>query len=281
MTRDGFVPWRAESPGAQAINRAAVILRILAVHGAEGACVGQIAEATGLAPSTVHRLLSALVDERLAERVRGTRGYRLGMEVVALGAAAGTKHDLRSLARAPLERLTARLGHASHLLIRAGYDVVCLDQCVPEGGAGTIGGIGSRAPLGVSATGLALLAFLGEDDIRDAMAHNRARLAGHAAFSVEGIMAEIGITRQRGYGISSVDSHPRVFGLAVPVLDMARRPLAALGITTVGGEPLEGRALDRAVVQLKDEAARVARDYEAQHAADAEGWRHVGGADVA
>lgn len=278
---DEFVPWTAKSPGAQAFNRAAAILRTLAVFGTHGASVRQVAHATGLSASTVHRLLGALVDERFAERARGSRRYRLGMEVVALAAAAGTQHDMRRLARPALERIAARFGQPAHLLVQAGYDVVVLDQIVPDDRAALIGGIGARAPLGVSASGMALLAFLNDDQVADAMRQNARRLHGHPVFGVDRIREEIRLSRRRGYAMIEIKGATPHYGISVPVLDGARRPIAALGFTTADGLPLAADRAKAVTGLLRDEAARLGRAYEAQHESAAPEWISIGAAPIA
>jgi DNA-binding IclR family transcriptional regulator len=271
-----FTAWTVQSAGAQAVNRAAAILRALAVSGAHGANLADLAKAADLPPSTAHRILAALVDERMAERSRTSRRYRLGMEIAALGMMAGVKHDLRSLARPSLERIAACLGHGAHLVIRAGYDVLCLDQIMPSSASPTLGSPGARAPLGVSAHGLALLAHLNEDEIEDAMTHNQRRLADHPAFSVEAILRDVAAARRSGYAVSSLDQAPRIYGVAAPILDSRRRPLAAIGITTLTGDPLPGDQLAAVVSSLQGEAAAIARDYESTQDLVSEPWRQVG-----
>ncbi|WCT74472.1 IclR family transcriptional regulator [Sphingomonas naphthae] len=267
-TSDGFIAWKAASPGAQSINRAAAVLRVLAVHGSQGASIADVAAATGLAASTTHRLLVALVDERLAERARGSRRYRLGMEIVALGAAAGPNHDLRSLAKGSLVRICDQLGHGAHLLVRSGYDGLCIDQRVPDGHAPTIGHVGSRAPLGVGAAGLALLAFLNSHEIEEVMAHNRDRLQAHPTFAPDCLKAALASIRRQGYATATLGHAPRMFGLAVPILDSARRLLASIGITTISGARLSGAEVTPLARILTDEAWTISRAYEARYHAE-------------
>jgi DNA-binding IclR family transcriptional regulator len=219
-----FISWSANSPGAQAINRTAAVLRILAVNGAHGVSLREVSRLTDLPKSTAHRVLSALVDEGFAERARHSQLYRLGMEIVALSAASGADHDLRALARPALERISAKLGHTAHLFIRIGYDVICLDQTDVGGGAAAVGGKGARVPLGISAHGIAILAFLNDDEVHDAVRINLPRLEGHPIFTIEQILNSIAKIRRQGYAIANLKFYPRIYGLAVPVLDSSRRP---------------------------------------------------------
>jgi DNA-binding IclR family transcriptional regulator len=276
LEKVSFISWSANSPGAQAINRAAAVLRILAVNGAHGVSLREVSRLTDLPKSTAHRVLSALVDEGFAERARDSQLYRLGIEIVALSAASGADHDLRALARPALERISANLGHTAHLFIRIGYDVICLDQTDVGGGAAAVGGKGARVPLGISAHGIVILAFLNDDEVRDAMALNLPRLEGHAVFTMEQTINSIAKIRRQGYAISNLKFYPRIYGLAVPVLDSRRRPLAAIGITTLTGQPLKTEQVLPVVTFLKREAAAIAQDYERLHDIVTERWQFAG-----
>ena len=271
-----FSPWTAETPGAHAVNRAAVLLRILAVSGAQGLSLSEIAHLSGLPKATAHRLLSALIDEGLAERAKQTRRYRLGMEVLALAAAAGPRHDLRRIARPTIEGISRDTGYVTHLMIRSGYDAVCLDQVVTGEKPSMIGGPGSRAPLGVGANSLALLAHLSDDEIADAMARNQPRLHGHPAFSPERIRTSIRQVRKLGYCVLSVERNPRVFGVGVAILGSNRRPLAAFGVTTLDGGALTPERIEHVARRLQSDASKIATDYEAVYENDEQRWLSAG-----
>lgn len=276
MEKISFISWSANSPGARAINRTAAVLRVLAVNGARGISLREVARLTDLPKSTAHRVLSALVDEGFAERARRSQLYRLGIEMVALSAASGTDHDLRALARPALERISANWGHTAHLFIRIGYDVICLDQTDVGGGTAALGGKGARVPLGISAHGLVILAFLNNDEVRDAMRINLPRLEDHPIFTIEQIRGGITKIRRQGYATAHTEIYPRGYGLAVPVLDSCRRPLAAIGITTVTGKPLQTEQVLPVVTFLKGEAAAIAQNYEGLHDIVAERWQLAG-----
>jgi DNA-binding IclR family transcriptional regulator len=276
LEKVSFISWSANSPGAQAINRAAAVLRILAVNGAHGVSLGEVARLTDLPKSTAHRVLAALVDEGFAERARQSQLYRLGIEIVALSAASGADHDLRALARPALERISANLGHTAYLAIRIGYDVICLDQTDIGGGAAAVVGKGMRVPLGISAHGIVMLAFLNDDEVRNAMTLNLPRLQGNAVFTMEQVISSIAKIRRQGYAIANLKFYPQIYGLAVPVLDSRRRPLAAIGITTLTGQPLKTEQVLPVVTFLKREAAAIAQDYERLHDTVAERWQLAG-----
>ena len=62
------------------------------------------------------------------EQDPATRLYRLSLDFFTLAAKAGNAMDLRALCRPALLRLCASLGDTIFLLVRSGFEVVCLDR---------------------------------------------------------------------------------------------------------------------------------------------------------
>ena len=100
----------ANSEGAQSIARAALLLRTLSTFGAQGAALMQISALTQLPKATVHRILSAMLDEHLVERPWGTRHYRLGSQVYAFGMSVRNVFDSKTMAQPCFERLAQVTG---------------------------------------------------------------------------------------------------------------------------------------------------------------------------
>ena len=71
--------------GAQSLRRALQLLRLLAEHHEEGITLTEVIEASDLERSTVHRLLSCLVEEQFAERDPVSKAYRLGIDAMQMG----------------------------------------------------------------------------------------------------------------------------------------------------------------------------------------------------
>src|SRR5438445_12749 len=112
---------------------------------------------------TTHRLLQQLVEEGLVEQSEQTRLYRLSIDFFALAARAGDHGGFRELCRPSLLRLGASLGDSVFLLVRSGFDAVCLDRHEGPFPIRTFtGDIGGRVPLGVGQGALVILANLPE-----------------------------------------------------------------------------------------------------------------------
>ena len=108
-----------------AVARAAAILHALG-NGQKDASLTDLARGLGIHKSTAHGILATLAAHDLVSRDRETRRYRLGPALVALGRAAGDRHNLATLARPYLSRLCRLSGETVTLHLRDGEGSVIL-----------------------------------------------------------------------------------------------------------------------------------------------------------
>jgi DNA-binding IclR family transcriptional regulator len=262
-----------KSEGAQSIARAALLLRTLSTFGAQGAALMQISTLTQLPKATVHRILSAMLEEHLVERPWGTRNYRLGPEVYAFGMSVLNVFDIKTIAQPSFERLAQSTGETVYLGIRCGYDAVCLDKRqghLPQNAE--ILQVNDRWPMGIGSFSLAILAHLPDDEIADIVAFNRSRSLDDKSFSKMSI--SIQKTRKNGYALTKTRSSRGISGVAVPVFDRRRYPIGSLcAVSTL--DRMTGSYLNGLVATLKQEAEILSAQYELarMNPTQSETWR--------
>src|SRR5207237_5452558 len=98
--------------GTRAVVRAITVLKALG-RSTSAYGVTELGTATGLSKATVFRLLGALENEGMVARDASSGTYRLGPQVISLGASALPTTDLRSLAHDELLRLAAASGETA------------------------------------------------------------------------------------------------------------------------------------------------------------------------
>jgi len=242
--------------GAQTIHRTAALLREIAAARGGGASLQGLAAATGLVPSTAHRMLQALVDEDLLAKDAASRAYRPGPLLYELGLAASPRLDLRRLCRPALERLAEATGDSAYLTIRSGGDALCLDRC--EGGFPIKAlplEIGNRRPLGVGAGALAVLAAMTPPEGDNAVAANAGRYPRYR-LTAERVQEELEAARRRGHAVTTGRFVARYRGVAVP-FGGGNVPAASLCIVAIS-ERLKPERLARVVAFLNREASGLA-----------------------
>ena len=118
----------SRTAGAQSLRRALQLLRLLARYPDDGLKLGAVIDQSGLTRSTVHRLLSCLLEEQFAERDRSTHRYRLGIDAMQLGFASMRGAALISQYRPQMQKVARISGDTVFLLVRQGDYSVCLHR---------------------------------------------------------------------------------------------------------------------------------------------------------
>ncbi|WP_417564504.1 IclR family transcriptional regulator [Microbacterium sp.] len=214
-------------PGAQAIARAASLLRLVTASGTGGASVSELARSAELTRPTTHRLLTALRREGLVDQDEHTGAWMPGPELFLMGNVAAARYDITEIARDIVRSLSVRTEESAFLSVRRGDETVCL---VDEEGSFPIRSFvlheGVRFPLGVASAGLAILAFQPPHDVdayfdrhpeladRYGDAHNETRLRRRLAETKErGYSLNPGLIVEGSYGIGAAvftrDGHPQ------------------------------------------------------------------------
>lgn len=147
--------------GVQAIARAAAILRALEGCPA-GLGISELASATELPKSTVHRLVTALGEEQLVSQDDNGR-VRLGNAIARLGAA--SREAFGERLRPVLVDLRRRLDETVDLAVLDGPAVRFIDQVPAPRRLRAMSSVGELFPLHCTANGKALLATMSTEQI--------------------------------------------------------------------------------------------------------------------
>lgn len=243
-----------------ALSRSFDLLRALAATEAGGENrLTDLARRTGLTPSTALRLLRGLIGEGMVDYDETRKQYRLSIDFFTLAARAGNPGSLRDHCRPALLRLSATLHDTLFLLVRHGFDAVCLDRSEgPFPIRSFTGDIGGRVILGVGQGSMAILAFLPEDEREEVIRFNLPRLYDQHRLDEVFIRSELAAVRERGYASRSTGLLPGMAGIAVPIFDGEGKAVAALSMGTIT-ERLSPDRLPVVADILRREAAAISR----------------------
>jgi DNA-binding IclR family transcriptional regulator len=243
-----------DTPGTGTLQRAFAVIRALAEAQPDGGRVTRVAKAVGLTQGTVHRILQSLMAEGIVEQDENSKLYRLSVDFFALAAQAGNPNGMRTLCRPALLRLCASLGDTIFLLVKSGFDAVCLDICEgPFPIRSFTGDIGGRVALGVGQGSLAILAFLPEAEREEIIRFNVPRIRGYGVLDEVYLRTEIERVRQLGYAGRNSGVLDGMAGVAVPILDRTGVAVAALSVGTLAARLGDDR-LPMVVELLKRQA---------------------------
>ena len=206
-----------EKGGVQSVERIFQLIEQLASHPA-GASLQRLAQETGLAKSTVHRLLASLVSLGYAAQEPETGRYRLTLKMFELSSGIVNSMEIMDVAKAHLERLSQRTGEAVHLVIRDARDIVYIYK-TESGPMRMSSRVGLRSPLYCTGVGKAILATLTEEEVEDVWRHsNPQKLTGRTVTDLPALCAQLNEVRACGYAIDDEENELgiRCVALAIP-----------------------------------------------------------------
>jgi len=248
-------PRESDEPAVKAIDRAARMLWVLARGSSEGLALGAIVQLSGFGKGTTHRLLSALVEAGFAFQDPLTRRYRLGAGMSLL-ARIGQQHDVGAAAIPYLQRLARETSDTVYASVREGPTAICVGREIGAFPIRTLSlNAGDKRPLGVGSGSLALLAFLPDHEIENALRHNEMWFREFEGYDVAYVRKAIAKSRRNGFAFVDGRIVAGMNALGVPVYDSSGNVVAALSLAAIS-DRVSGERIASLVKTLKKEAVR-------------------------
>ncbi len=224
----------------------------------DGLGVRELARRTGLATSTVSRIVRELVEHKFLEHAGPD--VRIGLRFFELGERAARPQQLRRLALASMSDLRSATRQTVHLAVLDGTDVVYVTKLRSRTAPPLGSRVGGRLPAHTTAVGKALLAFAGDEAV-DRVIETGLRPLGPATITDPArLRAELDTIRETGIAYETEESGPDVACAAAPVVHRTGKPIAGLSISTRLGEvdvSSLGPAVRTAAIALGRQAARM------------------------
>ena len=209
------------------VDRVFSILEFLSLaHDPKGPT--EIALATGLHKSTVHRLLTTLCSCGYVEKTsEGT--YHIGIKLIEIASNRINNLELQTEARPLLNELHSELGLIVHLGILDHDEVVYVEKMDISRNLRLYAQIGMRVPAHCSSLGKCLLASLSGDDVDYLLSKDTlAQYTSHTITSVKDLKEHLKVVRAQGWGM---DNEEYIIGnrcIASPVYDYRGEVIAAV-----------------------------------------------------
>jgi IclR family acetate operon transcriptional repressor len=248
--------------GVQSVERAFELIETMADA---GGVIGlsKLAQQSGLALATIHRLVRTLVDLGYV-RQEPSRQYSLGPRLIRLGESAS--HLLGTWSRPYLTGLVDALGESANLAMLDGDEVVYVAHVQSRQSMRMFTEVGRRVHPHCTAVGKALLAHLPPGDVQALL--RRAGMPAqteHTITDPDRFAEEIDRIRASGYAMDDGEQEIGVRCVAVPVLDTVSR----LAVSISGPAPrMTAEAVERAVPLLRRAARDLADELAGQPAPD-------------
>ncbi len=186
---------------------------------------------TGLHPSTAHRILNVLCDQRMVERV-DAGSYKLGIRLLELGNLFKQRVSVREQALPYMHQLQNDTGESVTLSIRHKDEVVFVERAVgSQSLMRVVHAYGARALLHVTATGKLFLADDGE--IAWSSYAERTRLHALTAKSIDNLTSlqdEMREVKRRGYAFEDQEEEVGVSCIGAGIRNDENRLVAGISV---------------------------------------------------
>ncbi|WP_169567233.1 IclR family transcriptional regulator [Sneathiella limimaris] len=215
----------------QSLNRALSILNTVAESNS-GLKLTEISKTLGLAPSTTHRLLTTLQEERYVQYDRDSSRWQIGIQAFVTGNGFLISRDLVTVARPHMRRLMEESGETVNLAISEGDDVIYMAQIESREMMRVYSKPGNRVPLHCSGVGKAILMMASDEEIaRRALENGLNQLTDKTISSVEALTKELNESRKRGFAIDDEEHAVGLRCVASVIFDEYAEPFAAVSIS--------------------------------------------------
>jgi DNA-binding IclR family transcriptional regulator len=212
---------RRAQNGVQVIERAARILRELGEVPEEGLSLASLAERSGLARSTVHRLVTALQAESFVVPASPGGRVKLGPGLVALAVIASP--DLVREIHPWAARLSHEINETVDISVLQHDQVLFVDQVAPPRRLRAVSAVGSLFPAHSPAPGKALLSALSDDQVTQLLPSELEQLTPNTITSRDDLIVELDTVRRAGIAYDREEHTPGICAVAGVVTDATGR----------------------------------------------------------
>jgi IclR family transcriptional regulator, acetate operon repressor len=214
----------------QSLDRAVALLRLVA--DGNGLSLSELANRSGLAPSTVYRMLTTLQRHGVAEFAESGQLWFVGVELFRMGSAFLRRRKLAERGRAVIEELMLATGETANLAIADGGAVVFVTQAESHEAIRAFFRPGTRSPCHASGIGKAILAF-SPAERRDTLL-GRGKLEGFTAKTLttrDALDADLEQSAARGFALDDEERNIGMRCIAAPVFNETGEPFGGVSVS--------------------------------------------------
>ncbi|OYU41290.1 MAG: IclR family transcriptional regulator [Pseudorhodobacter sp. PARRP1] len=218
----------------------------------------------GYPKATLYRLLQTLTHQGMLAYDEANGSYSLGLRLVRLAHGAWAQSSLAPLARRALDALAAATGETVHLAQMDQGQVLYVDKRNAARPLEMFSQAGKVGPAYCTGVGKAMLAFLPEAGLNDALSRQSFHRFTARTLDSAALLQELAAIRARGYAFDNEEHEVGIICVAAPIRVRSGRMIGAVSITSSTARgTLQG--LEARAAQVMQAASEIA--------AEAESWR--------
>lgn len=220
----------AAPSSVQVLDRSLKLLALIAEN--DGSTLSDLAEASAMAPSTVHRLLTSLANHGMVAHDLESGDWTIGVKAFEIGNAFRRFRKLGAAARPFLKRLMEESGETANLGLEDEGDVVFISQIESHAPMRAFFRPGRRGPIHASGIGKAILSTWSDTEIaRTLSGRELGHFTPHTLHTLPALLKDIQAIRARGW---SMDDEEHTLGMrciAAPVFNEYGEAVAGMSVS--------------------------------------------------
>ncbi|KQV27334.1 IclR family transcriptional regulator [Rhizobium sp. Root1204] len=214
----------------QVLDRSLKLLDLVA--SADGAALTELSDQSGMAPSTVHRLLTSLANHGMVTHDAETGAWTIGLKAFEIGNAFLRFRKLGTISRPFLKNLMELSGETANIGIEDGGDVVFISQVESHAPMRAFFRPGRRGPIHASGIGKAILSTWPNADIERLISPRPlTRFTGKTRDTLPKLLADIETIRARGWSIDDEEHTLGMRCLAAPIFNEYGEAIAGISVS--------------------------------------------------
>jgi IclR family acetate operon transcriptional repressor len=227
--RTGTVEDNGESRASvQSVDRALRLLELLS-EDEEGYRLTDLAERSGLSPSTVHRLLTTLEERRFVQFDQSDGMWHVGRQAYNVGATFIRRRNFVGTALPYLRRLRDQTHETVNLAVADSGEIVILTQVESREVVRAITRPGGRAPMSSSGLGKAILAHYSNEEIAVIVQKfGLPRVTPNSIVRAGELREELKRVRAQGYAMDDEEATMGLRCVAAAIYDSIGEPICAI-----------------------------------------------------
>ena len=232
---EAALPGQPQVAGTASFSKFMHVLQLVAdwPPAGEGPNVTALVRASGYPRPTVHRIVAALLAERLLVAAP-PHGLALGPRLIQLASQSWGRSELRVVAAEELKRLRDATGETVHLAIPNGNSMVYIEKLESPSAVRMASRIGTSVTLHSTAVGKAYLAALAADALEPLLKTVALRpYTANTLTERAALRKDLALTRQRGYAMDREENEAGIFCFGAAIRGHRGAPVAAISVSTL------------------------------------------------
>jgi len=238
-------PENAPAGGVRSVSRALQLLQLMARTERSSWSLDEMSRLSGLAKSTVHRLLETMIAGGFVEHAVAPGYYRLGLQAAVVGSASVRLRRPEQKVQQTLDAVRARTDEYVGLAVLSADHAVTVARSVSQRPWRREIDVGGIFPAHACAGGKVLLAGLPEVELEHRF-RGRDKLARytHTTITCVGdLLSQLTLIRSHGYALDDEEYRVGLRCIGVPVPSAAGAPMHCLGVSVPAERAEPGRLL--------------------------------------